>query len=535
MPFSRSSIARTGKRALATFWGDNLLFVPYVMPGFVLSRRIASLAGELERANVMVLDKHGIFTWGKTAEESYERMIAAVTKAEEHAPRSVVSIPPDPDRKTQQRDFTPILRGALGRAGERFLIEWRDEPEILALAARKDAARVTRIGTMTPDHVIRTKPIPLFFEAERTREDIEHAIGGYSAWYDGYFERGTAARSRELTKLDSLPRIVLVPKLGAACLGATKKAARIAGDIYAHTAGVILDVLSSGSYQPVAELDLFDVEYWSLEQKKLAVGKSKAGPLARQIALVTGAASGIGRATAEHFLELGAHVLLTDIDEARLKQAKAALVSQFGSAVELVLCDVRDESSVRGAITAAIDAFGGLDIVVSNAGTAPSGLLHSEAGDQAFRDSLDVNLVSHQRVARAATEVLLAQNIGGVLLFNASKSAFNQGPEFGPYAIAKAGVVSLMKQYAVDLGVFRIRANAVNADRIRTDLFGGGVLEARAHARGISPDEYFRQNLLRRETTAHDVARAFGYLASADATTGTIVTVDGGNPAAFPR
>lgn len=194
-----------------------------------------------------------------------------------------------------------------------------------------------------------------------------------------------------------------------------------------------------------------------------------------------------------------------------------------------------DAASVRSAIDACIDSFGGIDLLVSNAGTAPQGQLHTAEGEARLAASLDINLMGHERVSRAVTDVLLAQDIGGCLLYNASKSAVNPGPDFGPYAVAKAGLLALMRQYAVDLGAHGIRSNAVNADRIRTDLFGGGVLEARAKARGLSPEAYFRQNLLGRETTAADVAAAFGWLAQAEATTGCVVTVDGGNAAAFLR
>jgi NAD(P)-dependent dehydrogenase (short-subunit alcohol dehydrogenase family) len=172
---------------------------------------------------------------------------------------------------------------------------------------------------------------------------------------------------------------------------------------------------------------------------------------------------------------------------------------------------------------------------VSNAGAAFEGSIHTDAGDKALRTSLELNLLGHQNVARWAAEAMMLQGSGGALLFNASKSAFNQGPDFGPYAVPKAALVALMRQYAVDLAGFQIRANAVNADRIRTGIFSGGMLEARARARGVGVDEYFRANLLRRETTAEDVALAFLYLATAEATTGCVITVDGGNAAAFPR
>jgi len=207
----------------------------------------------------------------------------------------------------------------------------------------------------------------------------------------------------------------------------------------------------------------------------------------------------------------------------------------FGLRVAGGVCDVTDRTAVERVVADAVHAFGGIDILVSNAGSAPQGKLHTAEGADALEKSLALNLLGHQHCAAAVSRVMLAQGTGGALLFNASKSAFNQGPDFGPYAVPKAALVALMKQYAVDLGAQQIRANAVNADRVRTALFGGGVLEARARARGLSPDEYFTQNLLGRETTAQDVAAAFAYLALAEATTGCVVPVDGGNAAAFPR
>jgi rhamnose utilization protein RhaD (predicted bifunctional aldolase and dehydrogenase)/NAD(P)-dependent dehydrogenase (short-subunit alcohol dehydrogenase family) len=531
-------------------WGDGLLFVPYVVPGFVLARAIVALRASLPRASVMVLDKHGIFTWGQTAKQSYERMIEAVSAAEryiesrrEASGRVSVMLPSlqTAERRHRQRAISLAVRGALYRAddGQRLLLGWRDEPEILELLARDDAAIVTQVGTATPDHVIRTKPTPLFVgeapEGDDLASVIERRLSEYARWYESYVERSKTSRARDVTRLDRLPRILLFPGLGALCVGKTKQDVNIAGDIWWHTSIIIQDAQLVGSYRPVAELDLFDVEYWSLEQAKLGLSKGRAAPLERHIALVTGAASGIGRATAAHLLELGAHVLLCDRDGERLSLARRELSERFGTAVANYAADVTDEQQVADCMSAVVDAFGGLDIVVSNAGTAPTGRLHEAEGQRALEQSLAVNLLGHQYVARHASRMFLAQGSGGCLLFNASKSAFNQGPEFGPYAVPKAALIALMRQYAVDMGPFGVRSNAVNADRIRTDLFGSGVLEARARARGVSPDVYFRQNLLGRETTADDVASAFGWLATAGATTGAVITVDGGNPAAFPR
>jgi rhamnose utilization protein RhaD (predicted bifunctional aldolase and dehydrogenase)/NAD(P)-dependent dehydrogenase (short-subunit alcohol dehydrogenase family) len=530
-------------------WGPDVIVVPYVMPGFLLARRVAELGSRLRGASVMVLDRHGIFTWGETARESYERMITSVTMAEAYVARARSRVATAPmrvrassdERRTRQRALTPLVRGALTRArdGGSFVLEWRDEPEILALLERPDAREVTRIGPMTPDHVLRTKPVPAWLgdlpaDPGAAAAAIDAELVRYGQWYAGYFSENAARYREPLTRLDRLPRVLLAPGLGALTLGKTLTDARIAGDVTMHTAGTISDAMAVGRYAPVSHADLFDVEYWSLEQAKLKAAKSAAGPLARRIALVTGAARGIGRATAAHFLELGAHVLLSDSNREVLTETRVDLEKSFGTRVASATADVTSAEDCARLVARVVDAFGGLDIVVSNAGNAPSGLLHTEKGDAALRQSLELNFLGHQHVARAATEVLLAQGTGGCLLFNASKSAWNPGKEFGPYSVPKAAVLALMRQYAVDLGAYGIRANAVNADRVRTALFDG-LVEERARARGVSPEEYFRDNLLHRETTARDVAAAFGFLATAEATTGGVVTVDGGNAAAFPR
>jgi NAD(P)-dependent dehydrogenase (short-subunit alcohol dehydrogenase family) len=289
-----------------------------------------------------------------------------------------------------------------------------------------------------------------------------------------------------------------------------------------------------GSYEPVTTSDLFDVEYWSLEQAKLG-GRRSEGSLAGQIALVSGAASGIGLATAAHFASLGAHVVMVDRNEQALADALASVKGRFGSNIVAEVAELTDAARVRGVVEAAALAFGGLDIVVSNAGNAPSGALHGPEGSSMLTESLAINLLSHQYLAQSAADVFIRQGIGGCLLFNASKSAFNPGPLFGPYAVAKSGLIALMKQYAIDLAPFGVRSNAVNADRVRTGLFSPALLEARASARGTTPDAYFKSNLLGRETLTADVAQAFAYLACAQATTGAVLPVDGGNTAAFPR
>jgi rhamnulose-1-phosphate aldolase/alcohol dehydrogenase len=542
-----------GERICREIYGDGLVWVPYVMPGFALARRCGDAydrhVAKGKRAEVIILEKHGIFTFGDTAKESYDRMIKAVTLAEGYIegrrrdpPRT--PSPPDPSRAAA---FLPRLRGvlarlALGPSERGPVITVRTSEAILAFLARPDAAGLVSIGCATPDHVLRTKPTALLLRGHSTEgrrsddaklaNELTDAISAYGARYDAYFDQMCREKQVTRTKLDPWPRVILVAGLGILAVGRTKKESDAVADIYEHTIRVMADASAVGRYAPVSQGDLFDVEYWSLEQAKLK--NAAPSELAGCIALVTGAASGIGAATGRHFAELGAHVVLVDIARG-LEATVEAIGKQAPGRVVGVRADVTSEVDVSKAVSEACTTFGGLDVVVSNAGNAPEGALDTAEGEQRLRESLELNLLAHNHVARAASQVMKAQGRGGCLLFNASKSAFNPGPGFGPYAVAKAALVALMRQYAVDSAPHGIRSNAVNADRIRTDLFGGGVLESRAAARGLSVDEYFRANLLKREVLAEDVARAFAYLATARATTGAVIPVDGGNAAAFPR
>ncbi|HTV20908.1 MAG TPA: bifunctional aldolase/short-chain dehydrogenase [Polyangiaceae bacterium] len=538
-------------RRVAELWGARAAFLPYVMPGFVLAQRIVELGIDETSPPLLVLEKHGIFSWGQSARESYERMIDAVSEAEAYVEaqarrRSTVSVPTRAaaESRAAQIALAPVLRGALARreGGLRFAIEFRNSPSIAAFLASEASPLVTARGCITPDHGIRTKPFPAWLDVGEAgtlpSADLEQRVVAgldrFAQRYEDYFDAHRSRSAVPLTRLDSLPRIVAVPGVGIAGLAKTAAQAAIAADLYEHTVDVVTRAESLGAYQPASLGDLFDVEYWSLEQAKLGAKRAETG-LGGQIAVVTGAASGIGRETAAHFLSLGAHVVLVDRDAAALDEAAAPLLQKFSAAVRTHVADLTSPEQAQAAIDCAVLAFGGLDIVVSNAGNAPSGALHEGAGTELLTQSLEINLLSHQHVARAAAGVFQRQGLGGSLLFNASKSAFNPGPMFGPYAVAKSALVALMKQYAIDLAPIGVRANAVNADRVRTGLFSEALLEARSKARGITPDAYFKTNLLGRETLASDVARAFAYLAGAAATTGAVIPIDGGNAAAFPR
>jgi NAD(P)-dependent dehydrogenase (short-subunit alcohol dehydrogenase family) len=389
-------------------------------------------------------------------------------------------------------------------------------------------------GCITPDHVLRTKPAalwvadPPYADGRALRARLDAEVARYAREYDAYFEAMCRDKGVTRRKLDPWPRVVLLPGYGACAIGATAREADIALDVYEHTAAVMLAAADVGSYTPCSRADLFDVEYWSLEQAKL--GTAKEAPLTGQVAAITGAAGGIGAATARAFAAAGAEVALLDIDETAARTAAKAI----GGAALGLACDVTDVASVRAAFARIAETFGGVDIVVSNAGAAWQGRI-GDVDEAVLRKSFELNFYGHQRVAQAAVAIMRAQGTGGCLLFNASKQAVNPGPDFGPYGLPKAATLFLARQYAVDHGAEGIRANAVNADRIRSGLLTGAMIAERARARGVSEAAYMSGNLLGREVTAEDVAQAFLAQALALKTTGGLTTVDGGNIAAAPR
>jgi NAD(P)-dependent dehydrogenase (short-subunit alcohol dehydrogenase family) len=293
-------------------------------------------------------------------------------------------------------------------------------------------------------------------------------------------------------------------------------------------AQTLLAAEAVGRFEPVNEADTFDMEYWSLEQAKLGKGSEK--PMARQVVLVTGGAGGIGAATARAFAARGAELAVLDRDAAGAEATAAAC----GSRALGLACDVTDPVAVRDAFARAAAHFGGLDIVVSNAGAAWTGAI-ADLPEADLRASFELNLFAHQTVAQAAVALFRAQGFGGQLLFNVSKQALNPGPGFGAYGIAKAALLALMRQYALEGGPEGVRANAINADRIRSGLLDDTLIRERSAARGVSEEVYMAGNLLGQEVRATDVAEAFVALARLPRTTGAVLTVDGGNVAAMVR
>jgi rhamnose utilization protein RhaD (predicted bifunctional aldolase and dehydrogenase)/NAD(P)-dependent dehydrogenase (short-subunit alcohol dehydrogenase family) len=513
-------------------FGPALALVPYRMPGFGLAKLAAEIYEADPAVEGLVLLKHGIFTFGDSARESYERMIAAVSRAEERVRsgrKTVFAAARLPNSIAGVAEVAPILRGACALADpekpgtyRHFILDFRGGAAVRAFVDGADLARYGTAGPATPDHTIRTKNRPLIVPPPEKLDDfaaaVRAAVAAFAAGYRAYFARHATPDKR---MLDPAPRVVLVPGLGLFGLGRSARDAAIAADLAESWVATVAGAEAVGRFESLPEAELFAVEYWSLEQAKLGARTEK--PLAGQVAVVTGGAGTIGLATARALHNAGAELAIID--------RAGAAASGIGLGID---ADVTDPAAVRAAFDRVAARFGGVDIVVSNAGAAWQGRI-GEVGEATLRASFELNFFAHQWVAQNAVRIMLAQGTGGSLLFNASKQALNPGADFGPYGLPKAATLALMRQYALDYGAAGIRANAVNADRIRGGLLTPTMIAARAKARGVSEAAYMGGNLLGREVTAEDVAEAFFALALARNTTGGIATVDGGNIAAAPR
>ena len=513
-------------------FGGKVVLVPYIMPGFALARKAAELFEETPDCEGMILLNHGVFTFGETAREAYERMIRLADRAEAHlakAPAKVFAGAALPARPAEPEEIAPLLRGLLSRSAgtpggeaKRFVLTFRGGAHVRRFVDGAEVGRYGLAGTVTPDHSLRVKSWPVLLPAARAGAPDEFARGAeaairrFEADYRAYFERGNARAGNNRTALDPAPRVLLVPGVGLFAAGGDAKAAAIAADIAEAAIEVIADAESIGRFTSIGEEDLFDIEYWPLEQAKL--GKAAPPPLAGQVAVVTGAAGAIGQAIMAAFRAEGAEAVGLDLE----------------AGPDILECDMTRPDAVRAAFAEVCRRHGGVDILVSNAGAAWQGRI-GEVEDAPLRQSFELNFFAHQSAAQEAVRIMRAQGTGGSLLFNVSKQAVNPGPDFGPYGLPKAATLALMRQYAIDYGRDGIAANAVNADRIRSGLLDDAMVAARAEARGVSEEDYMRGNLLGREVLAEDVARAFVDLARARKTTGAVLTVDGGNIAAAMR
>ena len=539
---------------LKEVYGDEVVALPYRRPGFRISKDVADTLTARPRLRAMLLQKHGTICWGDTVKDAYLATLELISRAEEaiaHRAKGrtrfggVAIAPPPPDeRRRVAFAVAPFLRGLVGRE-RRQVLYFDDAPDVLELAASRDAAALCAVGPATPDHTIYTKRLPCYVpverpgDAEAVKAATQAAVERFVADYTAYFE----AHNREgATLVDPYPRVIVMGGLGMFTIGKDRRTAGIVNDIYHHTVSVLGAATAFGRYVSLSARDAFDVEYWPLELYKLQQAPPEK-ELARRVALVTGGAGGIGRAVALCLAAEGAHVVVADVDGAGARKvAEEVLAVQGAGRAVGVGLDVTREASVRAALEETVLAYGGLDIVVSNAGIAHSApVAEMELAD--WERSFAVNSTGHFLVARESMRVLRAQGTGGAFVFVATKNVMSPGKDFSAYSAAKAAEAQLAKVLALEGGPHGIRSNIVNPDAVFRDskLWSDDVRRERARAQGISVDDledfYRKRNILARPILPEDVAEAVLFLASdrSAKTTGCSLSVDGGVKDAFPR
>ena len=545
--------AADGERLTAEAFGGRVLWVPWRRPGFQLGLDIAELKAAHPEAIGCILGGHGITAWGATSEEAeanslwiIETAAAYIAEYGRDEPFGTVldgySALPEAERRAKAAALAPHLR-ALASTDRVQVGHFTDSETVLDFLARSEHPRLAALGTSCPDHFLRTKVKPLVLDlpADASVEDsvarLEELHEAYRADYQAYYDRHATAESPAIRGAD--PAIVLIPGVGMFSYGANKQTARVAGEFYVNAINVMRGAEALSTYAPIDEAEKFRIEYWALEEAKLA-RMPKPKPLAGRIALVTGAASGIGKAIATRLAAEGACVVIADLDLAKAQDAAASI---GGTDVAVgVQADVTDERAVQAAVDASLLAFGGLDLVVNNAGLSLSkSLLETTVADWELQH--DVMAKGSFLVSRAAARVLIDQKLGGDIVYISSKNSIFAGPNNIAYSATKADQAHQVRLLAAELGEHGVRVNGINPDGVvrGSGIFAGGWGAKRAAVYGVPEEElgqyYAQRTLLKREVLPEHVANAVFVLCSSDLdhTTGLHIPVDAGVAAAFLR
>ena len=544
--------ARDGRQLIGECFGDSAAWIEYIRPGFTLAKQV----GEAVRANpglrLVVLAKHGLVVWGDTARDAYEQTIAVCNQAADlvnartegrrrfAGPAGDAGLDADA-RRAALAQILPTLRGALSSQRGKLLLT-DTSPAVCELVQSRDGAAVATIGAACPDHLVHTKRVPMWVSYDpahdtiaQLRDRVMAHAADYRREYEAYFERYAATGDR---MSDPDPRVVLIENLGMVTAGTTPKAARISRDLYHRAIEVMAGAGSVSQFVSLTTAESFAVEYWPLELYKLSLAPAP-GELQGKVALVTGAAGGIGRAVVRALTAAGASVAAFDIDG----DGAADAVAELGDAAISVSGDVTSETAVAAAFAAAVDQFGGVDIVISNAGIASSAPI-TETTLTEWERNQSVLVTGYFLVAREAFRILQQQGRGGAIVFVASKNALVAGRNASAYSSAKAAELHLARCLAEEGGPAGIRVNTVNPDAVLqgSRIWDSSWRSERADAYGIDPDqleEHYRQRTtLGVNVLPDDIAQAVLHFASSarsGKTTGNLLNVDGGVAAAFPR
>ena len=549
-----------GAKFIQRIFGKRLVVIPYYRPGFKLSKKV----GEALRGNPeiegLILDKHGLITWGNEAKEAYLKTIEFNTIAEDFiypklrrknpfrssAWRPLNARAKALDRQKEVASILSIIRGEVS-SNKKMVLLYNDSPPVWEFVNSKQGPKLSQVGPFTPDHLMHVKPKPLFLEdvlpltgdRKALKNKIRNSFEKYRQEYEDYFNQ---YKSPDVTMLDTNPRVILIPGIGMVTTGKDVKAASIARDLYLHTIEVIKMSGSIDRFSFLSKREICDFEYWPMENYKLTLLPPEK-EFSRHVVLVTGGSRGIGKSICDFFLREGANVVMTDIDLARLEHARKEFKNEILSGqLAVVKMDVTQPKSVEEAYEACLMKYGGLDILVSNAGYAkscPVDRLELEDWEKSFQ----VNATGHFLVSKRAVQIFKEQGIGGNLIFISTKNVLAPGKDFGAYSASKAAETQLARILAIENGEYGIRVNMVNPDGIFLDsgLWNKEVRSERAKAHGIPlnqvEDFYAKRNILKTKVFPEDVARAVLFLASTRSakTTGAMIPVDGGVKEAFPR
>ena len=546
--------AKDGERLTREIWGGKIGWLGWQRPGFDLGVKLGEACAAHPEWSGIVLGGHGLFTWGKSAQECYEHTLATIKKAaaflaekQSRAPfgGEAASALPEEVRRAFVAELAPTLRGKL--SGEvRKVMHFDDSSDVLQFVGSQRLGELAELGTSCPDHFLRTKIRPLVLDAaivaraEGWEAQLGLALEAYRARYRAYHERCKRAVSPKVRDAD--PVVVLVPRVGLLTFARDRATARIAAEFYVNAIHVMRGATDVSEYVGLDEQEAFDIEYWPLEEAKLArMPAPKA--LAGRVAVVTGGAGGIGRACAEKLLAEGACVVLLDIDPAALVEAERDFSARHGSdRVRRARTDVTDEDSVEAAFDYAVAEFGGVDILVSGAGIASSAAF-DEITLAHWQKNIDILATGYFLVARAAFRRMKAQARGGSIVFIGSKNALAASEKAAAYNTAKAAELHLSRCIALDGAALGIRANVVNPDAVLkgSRIWSGEWKAERAAAYGLEQEQlaehYKKRSLLKLEVTPEDVAEAVLFFASerSSRSTGNILNVDAGNVTAFTR
>jgi rhamnose utilization protein RhaD (predicted bifunctional aldolase and dehydrogenase)/NAD(P)-dependent dehydrogenase (short-subunit alcohol dehydrogenase family) len=542
--------------------GQRVGVLPYTMSGLPLAKKVAAQYESDPETEAIVILNHGIFTFGHDARQSYERMIHYVNRAEEfihqkwhEKPRQRLRtrIPPVGEAAASAARFNQMARGICAHKDangnlRRFYVETRTAPDLVDLSLSSQAQALCHSGVLTPDHVIRTKNRMVHIDSvpksdEALREVLTRETDAFKKDYDRYFQEQVKAKGLDRDQLDAYPRVFLVGGLGLVTLGLTRRAACVAADLAEQTLRAKRRAEHVGEYVPLSESHVFDMEYWSLQQRKLTEGSFP--PLQGQVAVVTGGGGAIGFGIADRLLAAGAAVVISDIDETRLKTVEAVLRRRCPDGeIEILAFDVTAYSSVENAYRDISRRLGGIDIVIPNAGVAHVAKIE-DLDPKKLDQVIAVNLKGTFNTIKASIPVFKRQATGGNVVVISSKNVFDPGAAFGAYSASKAGAHQMSKIAALELAALGVRVNMINPDAVFGDAEVSSKLwdlvgPDRMKSRGLDYEglkEYYRnRNLLKARVLPEHVGNAVVFFASERTpTTGAALPVDGGIPAAFPR